>query len=177
MILTCPCCGATGSIEALVNDSEARAVVLAISQLPQAVAAAIPGYLGLFRPDKRALSWRKARGVVGSLADLVGLGYVQVKGKNDYSCSPQTWAAAMDDMVGRRDRLSRPLPNHNYLRQVAHDMAALADAGRERAQIEAERCHQRVGAGFKPAPGGPQTVKSILQQYIDGDINQMPGEE
>jgi len=173
MNLTCPCCGGTASLEALTNDSEARAVIARISTLPQPVAASTPGYLGLFRPDKRALSWRKANSIVTALASLVSLGYVQVKGKADRDCSARIWAQAMDDMVNRRDRLTRPLPNHNYLRQVAHDMAAMEDATQERGRVLAEQTHQRPVARVNQ---GPQTIKSIMQQYIDGDIDHMPGD-
>lgn len=174
MHLTCPCCGGTASLEALTSDAEARAVVARVSTLPQPVAAATPGYLGLFRPDKRALSWRKANSLVTALASLVSVGYVQVKGKADRDCSANIWAQAMDDMVNRRDRLTRPLPNHNYLRQVAHDMAAMEDASQESRRVLAEQTHQRPAARVHT---GPQPIKSIIQQYIDGDIKYMPGEE
>ena len=163
MHLTCPTCGGLASLEAWTNDAEARAVVAKIAAFPQPVAAAVPGYLGLFRPDKRALSWKKASTLLTALSSLVSVGYVQVKGRADRDCPPRIWAAAMEDMVSRRDRLTRPMPNHNYLRQVAHDLAGMEDAAGERARVEAERSHQRSAGpdNFGPGPTGSVRIASI----------------
>lgn len=143
MILICSCCGAQGSFELFTTDAEAKKAEAKIATFPQPTAAAIPGYLGLFRPDKRALSWRKANSVLESLHALVSVGYVQVKGRSDRDCSPAIWAQAMDDMVARRDRLTRPMPNHNYLRQVAWQLAETADLQAERKVREAEQSGHR----------------------------------
>jgi len=139
------------------TDADAKRAEAKIATFPQPVAAAIPAYLSLFRPAERSLVWRKACSVLESLHSLVAVGYVQVKGRADRDCPPRIWAQAMDDMVNRRDRLTRPLPNHNYLRQVAHDMAGMEDAASERRRVEAEQHHRRPGA----AQTGPTNIASI----------------
>lgn len=75
MILTCPSCGATASAAAWENDMAARETLQAMLALPAPVGKAILGYMGLFRPDKRALSWRKAKRIVDELAALIGPGF------------------------------------------------------------------------------------------------------
>jgi len=144
-------------LELFTTDADAKRAAAKIATFPQPVCAALPAYLGLFRPDQRALSWRKANSVLESLSAFVAVGYVQVKGKADRDCPPRIWGQAMDDMVSRRDRLNRPLPNHNYLRQVAHDMAGMEDAAQERGRRTAEQNHQRPSQ----VATGPVRIASI----------------
>lgn len=115
----------------------ARETLQAMLALPAPVGKAILGYLGLFRPDKRALSWRKAKRIVDELAALIAPGHVQLQGKPSRPCPPMLWAMAMEQMAARGD-LQRPLPNHNYLRKVVWKLADQADSGREQAQRRAE---------------------------------------
>jgi hypothetical protein len=133
MILTCPSCGATHSAEGWENDLAAREAMAALVALPAPVAKGCLGYLGLFRPTRRALTWKKAKSITQDLATLVSPGWVQVQGKPARPCPPHIWAQAMEQMTGRTD-LTRPLKNHNYLRQIAWQLADQADAGREQQQ-------------------------------------------
>lgn len=128
MRLICPGCGLTASVEAWLNDAEARELLLIVARLPHPLPEACLPYLGLFRPENRALSWKKAGRIVAELAQLVGSGHVQVQGKPSRPCPPRIWAEAMGQMLDRRDRITRPMPNHNYLRQVAWQLADEADA-------------------------------------------------
>ncbi|MBV5329996.1 MAG: hypothetical protein JZU65_20615, partial [Chlorobium sp.] len=61
MILTCPSCGGTASACAWENDIAAREALQAIVGLPSPVISSTLGYLSLFRPDKRTLTWKKAK--------------------------------------------------------------------------------------------------------------------
>ncbi|MHB8808943.1 MAG: hypothetical protein ACYC9M_02875 [Desulfobulbaceae bacterium] len=139
MRLICPGCGLTASAEAWLNDVYARDLLLVVARLPQPLPEACLPYLGLFRPESKALSWKKAKNIVTALAQLVGSGHVQVQGKPSRPCPPRIWAEAMGQMVERRDRITRPMPNHNYLRQVAWQLADEADANGEKQRNENER--------------------------------------
>ncbi|MEW6595677.1 MAG: hypothetical protein AB1413_12485 [Thermodesulfobacteriota bacterium] len=136
MRLICPGCGLTASAEAWLNDAEARELLLVVAKLPPPLPEAVLPYLGLFRPEQKALAWKKARRVVAELAQLVGSGHVQVQGKPARPCPPRLWAEAMGQMVERRERITPPLPNHNYLRQVAWQLADQADSQAERTRTE-----------------------------------------
>ncbi|BDD85958.1 hypothetical protein [Desulfofustis limnaeus] len=131
MKLICPSCGAIASAETWMNDAVCRDVLAAIAALPTPLPKIALGYLGLFRPGERGLSWQKAQRIVGELAALVAAGYVSVQGKVDRDCSPAIWARAMEQMIEQRDRLTRPMKNHNYLRKIAWELANEADRGRE----------------------------------------------
>jgi len=132
MRLICPGCGLTASAEAWLNDTEARETMQTLTKLPPELHGQLLPYLGLFRPESRALSWKKAARLMAELSQLTGLRHVQVQGKPSRPCPPKIWAEAMGQMVERRERITRPLPNHNYLRQVAWQLADEADANGEK---------------------------------------------
>lgn len=131
MKLVCPCCGATASAESWENDMEARKTIQAIVALPHEVALESLFYLGLFRPQQRALSWKAALRIVQELDALVASGHVQVQGKPARPCPQEIWATGMRQMVAQRDSISRPLKNHNYLRQIVWQLADKLDADQE----------------------------------------------
>lgn len=139
MKLICPGCGLTASVEAWLNDAEARELLAAGVKLPPPLPEVTLPYLGLFRPEERALAWKKATRLLAKLSQLVVAGHVQVQGKPARPCPPRIWAAAMSRMIDQRQRISRPLPNHNYLRQVAWQLADLEDALGEKSRNEQER--------------------------------------
>ena len=142
MRLTCPACGAIASAEAWANDIEARTALAATANLPEPVSKRLLAYLALFRPAERALSWRKTVTLITDLDALVSCGYVRVKGSPDRPCTPEIWALAMGQMVDSWAVISRPLPNHNYLRKVAWQLADRIDADLEAIRNQEERSGQ-----------------------------------
>ena len=139
MKLVCPCCGATASAESWENDMEARKTIQAIVALPREVALESLFYLGLFRPAQRALSWKAALRIVQELSVLVASGHVQVAKRPARPCPPEAWAAGMRQMVAQRDTLTRPMKNHNYLRQIVWQLADKIDAELEARYNQEER--------------------------------------
>lgn len=165
MRLICPGCGMTASAEAWLNDAQCRDTIAAIVKLPSPLPAHVLSYLSLFRPESRALSWKKALRVVIELSALVNAGHIQTQGRVARPCPPGIWAAAIDEMVSRKDRLSRPLKNHNYLRQVAYDLADQADAATESRRNAAEQSGS-YSQGAEPAE---RRSYSALDKLIHGE--------
>jgi len=161
MNLTCPSCGATASANAWENDLEAREALKAIICLQPAVAKAALSYYSLFRPATRALTWKKVKTITQDLTGLVAPGWVQIQGKPARPCPPHLWAQAMEQMVDRSATLSRPLKNHNYLRQIAHQLADQADAKQEQHHRKLETDGtQRV---IRP-PADPDGMSEIMRK-------------
>jgi hypothetical protein len=141
----------------------------------------------LFRPEKQSLRWQKAGKIVSELAKLAQTGFVQVQGKVARPCPPRIWAAAMEQMVERRDAIRRPLPNHNYLKQVAWQLADEADAQGEAARRKMEASGAIIGRGRaittpNPLPIAPSLKKgggllSPLDAYIQGHRDDKPSRE
>lgn len=177
MKLICPGCGLTASAEAWLNDAEARGLLLAVAKLPSPLPVAVLPYLGLFRPEARALNWKKAARLVSLLSQMVFAGHVQVQGKPARPCPPAIWAEAMSQMSERRERISRPLPNHNYLRQVAWQLADEADASGERARNEAERSGNILGQAAPPTGGRPASWSALNRLFAPVDAGPSPSPE
>lgn len=143
MKLVCPGCGATASAEAWVNDATCREVLQVVSRLQAPLPKTCLGYLSLFRPGVRALTWKKALRVSLEVEQLTGRGFVNIQGKVDRNCPARIWAKAMEQMLEQRDRLNLPMPNHNYLRKVAYDLADQMDYRQEK-KSESQKQAQRI---------------------------------
>lgn len=156
----CQTCGATAPLEWFLTEPVSRQVLVTALSLPQAVQAQAIHYLSLFRPATgRGLAPKRALKIVTELRDLVAKGHVATQGKPDRPCPPHIWGRAMEQMIGSRDRLRLPMPNHNYLRQVAWDLADQDDASREKTVVAAERSGD---CGSRNADGGFEGVSPEL---------------
>jgi hypothetical protein len=164
MILICPSCGAAHSAEGWENDATARQALQASTKLPASVNSVLLAYLGLFRPSKQALRWSKSLKMINELSAMIAQGHIQIQGKVARPCPPHLWAQAMEAVADRRATLILPLKNHNYLRQVAYQIADQADAGRERTQ------NQQVLNGNAQAH---RDVQQPVQAPVDDGLSQL----
>lgn len=126
MILRCPCCGTTASMECW-NDQHVENTLKALAEFPHPTGSPAIEYLSLFRPEKTVLSFKKASHLLAELAELVKAGSIKVQRQHELPITPIIWARAMMQMVNQRDAIKRPLKNHNYLRQVAYRLAEEKD--------------------------------------------------
>jgi hypothetical protein len=172
MKLICPACAAINSAEAMTNDEAARKTLSVICQMQPPLPVIVLPYLSLFRPEKSALAWGKALRLAQELAELVGKGYVQVDKKPARKCPARLWAQAMEEMIERRQRLSRPLKNHNYLRDVAYTMADKEDAETEKKTVEAERSGD---GGSRNADGGFEGVSPEILARLPENVKKKYG--
>ena len=148
MKLTCPSCGAVTSLEAAANDKAARQVAALFGKLPPQVAAQVPAYLALFRPEKQGLRWTRVESILTELVSMVLDGFT--RGRRRCRPSATIWAGALADVAARN--LRRPLKGHGYLMEVAADLFERADA-----RWEAERdTEQRKGQAAPARPTAPE---------------------
>lgn len=130
---TCQTCGTVAPIEWFLAEAEYRQICAALIELPKDVQAVVFHYLGLFRPvTGRAIAAKKAGRLLAEIRAMVATGYVQIDKKAARPCPPRIWAKAIEQMAERRDRLNLPMPNHNYLKSIAYDLADVEDAKAER---------------------------------------------
>lgn len=146
MKLICPACGAIASAESWMNDTDCREALLVISRLPSPLPKSVLGYLSLFRPGAKALSWKKVLRLTQEIEELTGKGYVKVQGCVDRNCPASIWARAMEQMVEQRAGMTKSMSNHNYLRKVAYDLADKADYLGEKKQYVAAAARTRTPA-------------------------------
>lgn len=140
----CQTCGTIAPIEWFLNEVDHRLIAGILKDLPKDVEVMAFHYLALFRPvSGRMLAGKKAARLLTELKELVGKGFVHVQGRVDRDCPARIWAQAMEQMVERREGLTLPLPNHNYLCKVAYDMAEQTSRQTE-TKTEAAKAHTRT---------------------------------
>lgn len=148
----CPCCHAMLSLDAMVSDDDARALLALVAEWPAVVGRAYVRYLGLFRHASRAVSWGKLRRLTTELASLVREEKVVRDGRT-LPAPHAIWAEAMDELVERRGRpaFRLPLTTHGYLLEIvmakAEPLAEAEARAVEQARIKQE---EQLRRGHRP---------------------------
>lgn len=153
MKLTCPACGATHSLEALLTDQQAREAVAAALALPAPLNDRLLRYIGLFRPPKRALSWERATRLLTELRELIHAGSIERKGRT-WPAPIAYWSLALDAVLEQRAKLQLPLTGHGYLLEILCGVAFRAE---HRDEVEKER-----RCANAPRQGAAKTVAEVV---------------
>ena len=118
MLIKCPACGASASLDALIDDEPAAQALMLALKLTL-VGRALVKYLGLFRPAKRQLSWSRVAAILGELQPLIEAGRIERNGMV-YEAPQAVWATSIDKILQMRDagKLQTPLKTHGYLFEI-----------------------------------------------------------
>jgi len=150
MKTSCPACGAAFSLDVLIGNEGAREAVMAALAIPAPLGKLLVQYLGLFRPAQRQLSFDRVAGLLGELLPMITENKIERHGRI-WSAPIEYWAAAINEMLAKRDALTLPLKSHGYLLEIIVGYSSKAEAKKE-AQTEASRAgHTGIGgAALKP---------------------------
>lgn len=172
--ITCPSCGTDYPVEAGLVEGDAKRLGAVLAGMEPVLGRAALQYLHLFKPPKTTLRLSRAVKLLAELADLVDPGTVCRDERSGMRrpATPATWAAGIEQMLAQRDRLTLPLSQHNYLRQVVYAIADQADAAAERQREETLRRRQASPAGTGVSPPQPPENKLVnelrwLRQQLD----------
>jgi hypothetical protein len=160
----CPECGHSAPLISFVVDIEwKQAWMLSIEGLPPELRTGdLLRYLGLFQPELRKLTAKRAVRIITGLISLVATGVVDWDDIGERPAPAWLWASSIRSIV-EMDPEKRPkhLENHNYLRRTvwsrAERLAAKNEAQRETARRQGAR-----DEGTLHAHGAPEQVGSIL---------------
>lgn len=119
MNVKCPNCGAVHSLDSLINDAEASAVLRAVLEMDAELGKAAIRYIGLFRPAKSQLSWARTAKLLNELLPMIKA----QEAARDGVCFPaptEAWIHGFNETVNARDqgRLKLPLKSHGYLLEI-----------------------------------------------------------
>lgn len=119
MNIKCPNCGAVHSLDSLINDAEASAVLKAVLEMDAELGKAAIRYIGLFRPAKSQLSWARTAKLLNELLPMIKA----QEAVRDGVCFPaptEAWIHGFNETVNARDqgRLKLPLKSHGYLLEI-----------------------------------------------------------
>ena len=145
MRLTCPCCGAQHSLEALLTDAAARQAVAAALALP-GLGDRLVRYLGLFRPaGGRGLTWDRVARLLEELNTALAAGQIERHGQV-WPAPLDYWKLALDQMLDSRPTLTLPLKSHGYLYEILVGLSRkAAEASAARQEVAAEQARAREG--------------------------------
>ena len=160
MRLICPCCHAVASLEAWLNNTEAREALAVAMQCPSELRHDLLRYMGLFRPAKSALSWLRVRRLLSEINEMIQTGKVVHKGIA-HVAPLAAWRAALDQVLVDRGKLNLPLKSHGYLISIIAGYANKEAAQAEQAKEHTARSRGKsaepvaVGAVVKSSPEKP----------------------
>lgn len=137
MQIVCPVCNAKYALEAALSDVDARQAVVEMGRMPPPAAKVALAYIGLFRPAKSALSWRRTGKLLGELADMLAAGGIRRKGRA-WKLTVNDFIRGFEAVLSRREKLVLPLKNHGYLEEVLVGIANKQE-GQEENQTETQR--------------------------------------
>lgn len=148
MNIKCPNCGAVHSLDTLINDAEASAVLKAVLEMDVELGKAAIRYIGLFRPAKSQLSWARTAKLLNELLPMIKA----QEAARDGVCFPaptEAWIHGFNETVNARDqgRLKTPLKSHGYLYEILAGWVGQAQGIRQTNQTAAPLC--------RPTPAKP----------------------
>ena len=119
MNIKCPNCGAVHSLDSLINDAEASAVLRAVLEMDAEMGKAAIRYVGLFRPAKSQLSWARTAKLLNELMSMIKA-QEAVRDGVSYPAPAEAWIYGFNETVNARDqgRLKLPLKSHGYLLEI-----------------------------------------------------------
>jgi hypothetical protein len=179
MKLSCPACGAVASLDVLIGHEGARDAVMVSLSLPAPLGNLLVQYLALFRPASRNLSMDRVANLLGELKVMISEARIE-RGGRTWSAPQDYWKMALEEMIGKRDKLTLPLKSHGYLLAIIEGYGSKAE-GKQEAQAEARRgghtpvggvehpshaAHPSTGSGRTDRPKSefPSAVKAALRK-------------
>ena len=119
MNIKCPNCGAVHSLDSLINDADASAVLRAVLEMDAEMGKAAIRYVGLFRPAKSQLSWARTAKLLNELTPMIKAQEAVRDGVSS-SAPAEAWLHGFNETVNARDqgRLKLPLKSHGYLLEI-----------------------------------------------------------
>ena len=119
MNIKCPNCGAVHSLDSLINDADASAVLRAVLEMDAEMGKAAIRYVGLFHPAKSQLSWARTAKLLNELMPMIKAQEVVRDGVSS-PAPAEAWLHGFNETVNARDqgRLKLPLKSHGYLLEI-----------------------------------------------------------
>lgn len=119
MNIKCPNCGAVHSLDSLINDADASAVLRAVLEMDAELGKAAIRYVGLFRPAKSQLSWSRTAKLLNELLPMMKAQTAERDGVSS-PAPAEAWLHGFNETVNARDqgRLKLPLKSHGYLLEI-----------------------------------------------------------
>lgn len=172
MRCTCPACGSSFSLDALLGNEGARDAVMAALAFPAPLGQHMIRYLALFRPLKRSISLDRIANLINELLPMITAAKIERNGCI-HNAPLEYWRMAMEHMVNTRDKLTLPLKGHGYLLSIIEGYNLKAEQRKEQAD-EDKKAGRTVISGQAQAvrtnPVEVQKPRGQLPDHIKADL-------
>jgi len=157
--IPCPHCSRVFALEQALDDMDGRKFFELFIKLPPTVMRPYLSYIGLFRPKKQVLKWRKILVLTEELAPMILKAQV-TRNRMDYRIPLEQWAATMTDLVTNTPKtLELPLKGHGYL------LSILANQAEKHAALQEEKVEQQKrNRGASGADEGLKPIAEVLYE-------------
>lgn len=158
MHVTCPSCSESFPIAAGFLEADGKRFGMLLAGMEPALGRAVLEYLALFSPGKQKLRLTKAIKLVADLDALVSEITVcrDERGGIRRPVTTSHWVAGIEQMLEKRQVLTLPLANHNYLRSVVFGIADQASADAEIRREAWARSGKSTSRGTGISPPQPR---------------------
>ena len=163
MQLTCPCCSARFSIEAVLSDDAARRAVGVALKLPAPIGDLLLRYIALFRPKSRVLSWSRASRLLEELQADIGKGRIERRGRT-WVAPMEVWRLALEEILSQASKLTLPMKSHGYLYEIIVGLVDRAEGVQEEAVEKRRRTVTSADRG-SPAARSAAEIASDLKHF------------
>lgn len=184
MLIKCPACGASASLDTLIDDEPAAQALMSVLKITP-VGRLLVKYLGLFRPEKRQLSWSKVAKLLQEITPMIEQQRIKRDGV-EYTVPLVIFEKAIATVLDAREagKLTLPMKSHGYLLEVIiselakaekdQQHAAVAQKERERKdnerKVEQTRREVERRAEEQPKPRDnapmPENVKQLWREML-----------
>lgn len=117
MKVKCPACGAVNSLDALMANEAASDALLAAMAISGELGQKLVSYLGLFRPQKSALTFGRVATLLNELQPMITAQQISRDGVQ-YAAPLEAWIYAINGVLAQRHNLRLPLNSHGYLLEI-----------------------------------------------------------
>jgi hypothetical protein len=172
MIVTCPNCNSRNSLDSLIGHEQARDALMQAFHFPVPLAAPFIKYLGLFRTDKRALSFDKVATILSELLPMIQTATI-TRNRQIYNAPIDYWAIGLEKIHTVKD-LVLPLKTNGLLLTIICDLTERAATKAENAQEQhrAGRTAVATVAAHQPAklPPRPTEQRQEMPDFVRSAI-------
>lgn len=173
--ICCPVCRSELSLEQITRSLDDEQAFTRLVALSVPMAHLVVMYVGLFTPEKQALTLRKKVRLIAQLLPDLQRQTITHKGR-DWTAPHQLWERAIEQVLAARaaGRIDLPFTIHGYLYAVLAGMAEKKEASAEALREAERRSDAQAPRNTVTVGGVPAGIKVVMESAFGGSYTAIP---
>lgn len=173
--ICCPVCRSELSLEQITRSLDDEQAFTRLVALSVPMAHLVVMYVGLFTPEKQALTLRKKVRLIAQLLPDLQRQTITHKGR-DWTAPHQLWERAIEQVLAARaaGRIDLPFTSHGYLYAVLAGMAEKKEASAEALREAERRSDAQEPRNTVTVGGVPAGIKVVMESAFGGSYTAIP---